>query len=48
MPPESGQAVIIGNNSIPWRRIGPKGKVNKYSPEDPINKGNSATPYING
>lgn len=47
MPPQQGQAVIVGNRSIPWRRIGPKGRVNKYSPEDPISKGNSATPYIN-
>ena len=47
MPPQQGQAVIVGNNSIPWRRIGPKGRVNKYSPEDEISIGNSATPYVN-
>lgn len=48
MPPESGQAVIVGNSSIPWKRIGSKGRINRYSQEDPIRIGNSATPYING
>ena len=48
MSPSSGQVVIVGENSIPWKRISPKGRINKYSPEDPINIGNSATPYVNG
>ena len=46
MPPQQGQAVIVGNSSIPWKRIGSKGRINRYSQEDPIRIGNSATPYI--
>lgn len=47
--PDSSMRVIVGNESkVPFRRIGAKGAVNKYSPTDPINAQNSSTPYVNG
>ena len=42
------KAVIVGDNSIPWRRVGSKGRKNKYSPDAPIPNEASATPYYEG
>lgn len=49
MPPTTDKAVIVGREATtPFRRIGPKGKINQYELTDPIHPKNSSTPFVNG